>query len=131
MVVTPLTFLGGAFYSIKMLPSPTQQRIALAKVVSQRTSEKDQLIREINHRVGNQLQIISSLLSIESRKTENTEALDILGRLKTELDKMAHEHRERAKVDYLRYGVSGADGTITPNADAASKPAIQSTPQTV
>ena len=115
---------------IKMLPSPAQQRAALAKVVSQRTSEKDQLIREINHRVGNQLQIISSLISLESRKTDNDEALDILGRLKTELDKMAHEHRERSKVDYLRYGVSGADGTITPSADDASEPKVQSTPQT-
>ena len=114
---------------IKLLPSPAQQRAALAKVVSQRTSEKDQLIREINHRVGNQLQIVSSLVSIESRRTENGEALDILGRLKSELDKMAHEHRERSKVDYLRYGVSGADGTITPNADPESKPATQSTPQ--
>ena len=115
---------------IKMLPSPAQQRAALAKVVSQRTSEKDQLIREINHRVGNQLQIISSLLSLESRKTENEEAHDILGRLKTELDKMAQVHRERSKVDYLRYGVGKADGTITPNADDASEPAVQSTPQT-
>lgn len=114
---------------IKLLPSPAQQRIALAKVVAQRTSEKDQLIREINHRVGNQLQIISSLLSLESRRTENDEALDILGRLKTELDKMAHEHRERSKVDYLRYGVSSTDGTITPSADDASKSAAQSTPQ--
>ncbi len=114
---------------IKLLPSPAQQRAELAKVVAQRTSEKDQLIREINHRVGNQLQIISSLLSIESRKTENDEALEILGRLKTEIDKMAHEHRERSKVDYLRYGVSSADGTITPNADAASKSTPQSTPQ--
>jgi hypothetical protein len=114
---------------IKLLPSPAQQRAALAKVVAQRTSEKDQLIREINHRVGNQLQIITSLVSIESRRTENDEALDILGRVKTELDKMAHEHRERSKVDYLRYGVSSVDGIITPNADAAPKAATDSTPQ--
>jgi hypothetical protein len=114
---------------IKMLPSPAQQRAALEKLVAERSSEKDQLIREINHRVGNQLQIVSSLVSIETRRTENGEAQDILGRLKTELDKMAHEHRERSKVDYLRYGVSGADGTITPNAEAASKSATQSTPQ--
>jgi hypothetical protein len=115
---------------IKLLPSPAQQRAALEKLVSQRTTEKDQLIREINHRVGNQLQIVSSLISIESRKTGNGEALGILGRLKTELDKMAHEHRERSKMDYLRYGVNAADGTITPNADGALKPVIQSTPLT-
>ena len=115
---------------IKLLPSPAQQRAALEKVVSERTVEKDQLIREINHRVGNQLQIISSLLNLESRNTESEKALAILDRLKTELDKMAHEHVERSKVDYLRYGVSRADGTITPTADDASKPAVQSTPLT-
>jgi light-regulated signal transduction histidine kinase (bacteriophytochrome) len=115
---------------IRLLPSPAQQRAALEKLVSQRTGEKDQLIREINHRVGNQLQIISSLVSIETRRTENDEALEILARLKVELDKMAHEHRERAKVDYLRYGVSVTDGTITPNSDGAPKAAAQSTPQT-
>jgi hypothetical protein len=98
---------------IKLLPSPAQQRLALENLVAERTGEKDQLIREINHRVGNQLQIISSLVSIESRRTENDEALEILGRLKVELDKMAHEHRERAKVDYLRYGVSASGGTVT------------------
>lgn len=114
---------------IKLLPSPTQQRAALEELVSQRTVEKDQLIREINHRVGNQLQIISSMLSIESRKTENEAALEILSRLKTELDRMAHEHVERSKVDYLRYGVGAADGTITPNTDAASKSAVPSTRQ--
>ena len=115
---------------IKLLPSPAQQRAMLEKLVSERTGEKDQLIREINHRVGNQLQIISSLLSLESRATESKEALDILSRLMTHLDKMAHEHRERSKVDYLRYGVSKPDGTIAPNADNASKPDIQSTPLT-
>jgi hypothetical protein len=115
---------------IKLLPSPALQRATLEKLVSERTGEKDQLIREINHRVGNQLQIISSMLSLESRRTENTQALDILSRLKTELDKMAHVHRERSKVDYLRYGVGVGDGTITPTADAAPKSALKPTPLT-
>jgi len=96
---------------IKLLPSPAQQRASLEKQVSQRTAEKDQLIREINHRVGNQLQIVSSLISLESRNTDSNEALDILSRLKIELDKMAHEHRERSKLDYLRYGVGAAEDT--------------------
>ncbi len=115
---------------IKLLPSPAQQRVALEKLVSERSSEKDQLIREINHRVGNQLQIISSLLNLESRNTDNEEALGILDRLKTELDKMAHAHVECSKLDYLRYGVSAADGTITPAANEPSKPAMQAKPLT-
>ena len=117
---------------IKLLPSPSQQRANLEKLVSQRTSEKDQLIREINHRVGNQLQIISSIVSLESRNTENEEALDILGRLKTELDKMAYDHLERSKEDYFRYGVGIVDGTITPAlaSDESLTRAIQPKPLT-
>ena len=99
---------------IKLLPSPRQQRANLEKLVAQRTSEKDQLIREINHRIGNQLQIISSIVSVESRKTANEEALGILARLKSQLDTMAGEHLRRSRVDYLRYGVGPVDGTATP-----------------
>ena len=112
---------------IKQLPSPRQQRAKLEQVVSQRTGEKDQLIREINHRVGNQLQIISSIVSVESRRTESEEALTILKRLRTVLDKMAHEHLERSKADYLRYGVSAPDGTVpaTVSADGSGINAMQ------
>jgi hypothetical protein len=99
---------------IKLLPSPAQQRAELEKLVAQRTSEKDQLIREINHRVGNQLQIISSMLSVESRRAETNESHAILGRLKTELDKMAQDHIRRSQVDYLGLGIGATDGTISP-----------------
>jgi signal transduction histidine kinase len=117
---------------IKSMPSPAQQRAQLERLVSRRTSEKDQLIREINHRVGNQLQIVSSMLSVERRSAESEEAIDILDRLKAELEKMAHEHLERSKVDYLRYGVGAADGTITATAEAgaSSKNSVGSKPRT-
>ena len=99
---------------IKLLPSPKQQRAALERLVAQQTCEKDQLIREINHRIGNQLQIIQSLVSVESRRAESKESLGILSRLTCELDKMAHEHIQRSQGDYLEYGVRSIDGSITP-----------------
>jgi hypothetical protein len=127
-VISVTTAIAFAFIlpRIKLLPSPAQQREALEKLVSQRTGEKDQLIREINHRIGNQLQIISSMLNVESRKTANEEALDIFRRMKTELGKMAHEHIERSKVDYLRYGVSAPDGTVTAAKGGEIKPGVLS-----
>jgi len=87
--------------AIKMLPSPQQQREELAKAVLQRTREKDRLLREVHHRVGNQLQILGSLLSIETRRTDSAETLDALARIRVELDKMAAEHGRRSAVDYL------------------------------
>jgi Histidine kinase len=86
---------------IKMLPSPQQQRVELEMAVAQRTREKDQLLREVHHRVGNQLQILGSLLSIEARRTDSPETLAALARIRVELDKMAAEHGRRSAVDYL------------------------------
>jgi len=89
---------------IKQLPSPKQQQQKLESLVVERTAEKDQLIREINHRIGNQLQIIRSMISVESRRTESSDVLQVLGRLADELDKMAGEHLQKAQSDYLRRG---------------------------
>ena len=105
---------------IKLLPSPMQQRAQLEKLVVQRTSEKDQLIREINHRIGNQLQIIRSMLSVESRRAELEETLTVLDHITSEVDKMAAEHVRRSQDDYLRHGVAAADGSIIASTSTAS-----------
>jgi hypothetical protein len=97
---------------IKQLPSPKQQQLKLESLVAHRTAEKDQLIREINHRVGNQLQIIRSMISVETRRADGEEALALLGRLRAELNKMAEEHIRRSQADYLRYGMEANDGTV-------------------
>jgi hypothetical protein len=97
---------------IKQLPSPKQQQQKLESLVTQRTAEKDQLIREINHRVGNQLQIIRSMISVEMRRANGEETLALLGRLSRELNKMADEHLRRSQTDYLRYGMEASGGTV-------------------
>lgn len=115
-LVTALASVGTAIAfawilpQIKTLPSPRQQRTLLEKTVAQRTHEKDLLIREINHRIGNQLQILSSVISIERRRAKDTESVDILRRLQGELDKMAAQHVELSRRDYhATMGDSGPD----------------------
>jgi len=98
---------------IKKLPSPKQQQANLVKLVAQRTSEKDQLIREINHRIGNQLQIIRSMVSVESRRAELDETIRVLQGLTGQLDRMAVEHLQRSQTDYLRHGISERNGANT------------------
>ncbi len=106
-VITALASVGTAIAfafvlpQIKLLPSPRQQRRALEQAVAERTAEKDQLIREINHRIGNQLQVLSSIVSIETRRAEAEESHDILGRLHRQLERMAEEHIELSRRDYL------------------------------
>jgi hypothetical protein len=83
------------------LPSPKKQQAELERLVKQRTREKDILIQEINHRIGNQLQILSSIVSIESRRSNSDEAIAVLSRLRQTLDKMGEEHSTLRASDYL------------------------------
>jgi hypothetical protein len=106
-VITALASVGTAIAfaiivpQIRDLPSPFQQKKHLENLVAERTKQKDVLIREIHHRIGNQLQIIGSLLNIEERRTEEETCRAALGRIKAELKKMADEHRELSMQDYL------------------------------
>jgi hypothetical protein len=83
-------------------PSPTKQRAELERLVRQRTREKDILIHEINHRIGNRLQVLSFIVSKESRSAKSDEAVEILSRLKQTLDKMGEEHIALQASDYSR-----------------------------
>jgi hypothetical protein len=97
---------------IKDLPSPKRRRAELERLVGLRTSEKDRLIQEINHRIGNQLQILSSLVSIETRRAMAPETLGILGRLKDTLDKMGEQHAALRAAGYLSQIDEVNDGAI-------------------
>jgi hypothetical protein len=97
-----------ALPQIKLLPSPRQQRAQLEQAVAERTAEKDKLIREINHRIGNQLQILSSIVNVERRRAKDTESLDLLDRFKRELDTMAKNHATLSSADYLRHDAPAA-----------------------
>ena len=111
-IVTALASLGTAVAfafilpQIKMLPSPRQQQAQLEQMVAERSREKDRLIREINHRIGNQIQVLSSIVSIETRRADGEEAHAILGRLRAQLDKMGEEHIRLSRHDYLLDGTT-------------------------
>jgi PAS domain S-box-containing protein len=54
--------------------------------------EKEILLKEIQHRVKNNLQVISSLIDLKSRKVQNREALDILNEIRNKVFTMALIH---------------------------------------
>lgn len=85
---------------IRQLPSPSKQKAELERLVAQRTKEKDALIKEINHRVGNELQTVSSMISIETRRTKEPQCLELLARLKTEVNRMNSDHANASQKDY-------------------------------
>ena len=69
--------------------------------VSVALKEKDTLLREIHHRVKNNLQVISSLLSIQSRHIQDPAALDAIKEGRNRVKSMALIHQNLYKKDNL------------------------------
>jgi len=71
--------------------------------------EKDVLLQEIHHRVKNNMQVISSLFSIQARQVENQECRQILKEGQTRIRSMSLVHeklyqsRDLSKIDLPEY----------------------------
>jgi len=71
--------------------------VELEQRVLERTNlarDREVLLREVHHRVKNDLQLISSILSMQERRIENAEALDALADCNSRVQTIAsvHEH---------------------------------------
>ena len=64
------------------------------KIVQDSLKEKETLLREIHHRVKNNLQIVSSLLNLQSYHVDEEETLDVLMESKNRIKTMAIVHEE-------------------------------------
>jgi two-component sensor histidine kinase len=78
----------------KLLLEIKNKRIATRnEIINQSLSEKDLLIKEVHHRVKNNLQIISSLLKLQSGKSNNEEIKNSLGEAQDRINSMALLHQ--------------------------------------
>ena len=87
--------------------------VSHAKEEEERTraalKEKDILLSEIHHRVKNNLQIVSSLLSLQSARTTDPAALDLLRECQNRVHSMALIHQtlygsnDFSRVDFARF----------------------------
>jgi PAS domain S-box-containing protein len=86
----------------------SEQKLAEEKLIAS-LHEKEVLLKEIHHRVKNNLQIISSLLSVQAHYSEDERVSDVLGECRNRVKSMAliHENLYRseslARVDFARY----------------------------
>lgn len=72
------------------------------EIVEHSLREKDVLMREIHHRVQNNLQFVSSLLNMQSRQVTDEQTLEILKSCKQRIQSMALIHQKLYQEDSLK-----------------------------
>ena len=100
LVFTLLGFAGLVFAYLKSIK--TQRLIAEQKrLIENSLVEKDSLLKEIHHRVKNNLQMVSSLLSLQTKNTRSKAAIEALEEGKTRVKAMALIHQKLYQNDDL------------------------------
>jgi len=70
------------------------ERKAAEEQIKRSLREKDVLMHEMHHRVKNNLQVVSSLLSMQARTTRSEEAIDVLSKSQSRINTMALIHTQ-------------------------------------
>ena len=99
--------------------------------IEERIHEKDTLLKEVHHRVKNNLQTVSSLLSLQSRGIEDEKVKNLIKSSQNRVIAMAMVHEmlymreDLSKIDYKSYveelseylvkSVKGADSNVKVN----------------
>ncbi len=99
--------LGLALFSWSIRRKNNQIR-SQNKIIQQSLSEKDTLLREIHHRVKNNLQIVSSLLALQSKFVSDPKALQALNAGKSRVRSMALIHQNLYNKEEIT-GISAKD----------------------
>jgi PAS domain S-box-containing protein len=82
-----------------MLGVEVIQRTLAEESIRKSLNERELLLREIYHRVRNNLQIIVSLISLQSRNIKDPYLLETLGDFKNRIKAMAHVHDWLCRAD--------------------------------
>src|SRR3984885_1897286 len=128
---------------VPFIPYPTLQRDSHGKVIGainmlvdiserrQAETQQRMLLRELNHRVKNNMQMLQSLLYAAAKKTRNAEAADILDEASKRITAMAAAQRVLYATDatsfqageFLDAVCQSAQQTLPPNVKIVCAPA--------
>jgi PAS domain S-box-containing protein len=85
------------------------ERVLAEETIRCALHEKEILLREIHHRVKNNLQIVSSLLHFQAKKVQDAQAISVFGEARLRLRSMILVHeklynsRDLSEVDFADY----------------------------
>ncbi len=100
LVFTLLLFSGLVYAYLRSIKN--QRLIAEQKhIIENALVEKDSLLKEIHHRVKNNLQMVSSLLSLQTKNTRSKAAIEALEEGKSRVKAMALIHQKLYQNDDL------------------------------
>ncbi|CCO24330.1 histidine kinase dimerization/phosphoacceptor domain -containing protein [Maridesulfovibrio hydrothermalis] len=116
----------------KVLSEEISARKTSEKMVRASLAEKEVMLKEIHHRVKNNLQVISSLLSLQSGYTDDIEASNLLRECQHRVRSMSMLHEklyrseDLSRIDMNEYALTlinfllrsySVDGKVTPTFD--------------
>jgi len=85
----------------KLLQDRNQKIQSQSLLIQESLSEKETLLKEIHHRVKNNLQTISSLLNLQSKKITDESVLDSINEGKNRVEAMSLIHQNLYQTDNL------------------------------
>ena len=101
-LITGALFLAAIFAGLFFKFSQQNKKIKEQNsVISKALAEKEVLLKEIHHRVKNNLQVISSLLGLQSRKIKDKAALNAINEGRTRVQSMSLIHQNLYKENNL------------------------------
>ena len=86
---------------IERLNAEIAERLKKEQELAASIEEKDILLREIHHRVKNNLQLVASLLNLRMNRLERGDTWDLLENIKHKIHSMAHVHEHLYRSDTL------------------------------
>jgi PAS domain S-box-containing protein len=99
-ISTRPVIIGGKTYAIWVIEDITERKQAEEKLRAA-LAEKEVLLKEIYHRVKNNLQVVSSLLNLQSRRATETETKRLLGDSANRVNSIALVHAQLYRAENL------------------------------
>jgi PAS domain S-box-containing protein len=120
-----LNYAGGKVY-FSVIRDITERKLAEEQILSA-LKEKEILLKEIHHRVKNNLQVVASMLHLQAGYIKDREARILFEESQKRVESMAILHeklyrsKDLARIDFREYVVDLAGNLLTLNTDKASR----------